>query len=70
MFVTNTRDGVRTSDNSYTPWYDHIGDSLLFPLPPKILDTLTYVRFYKFDGRKGTDSALTALMLHQNGDFD
>lgn len=43
----------------------HLGGSLLFHLPVKILDAMKYFGLYKFVHRMGTDPVLTAMTLHR-----
>lgn len=64
MFVINARDGACPSYNIYDSRFYHVGDSLLFQLPPKILDTLENLRLYNFASHMSFDLALTSFPLH------
>lgn len=55
MPFTNTRNGVCPSYYTYHERLDHIGGSLLFRFPVKILDALKYFGLYMFAHRMGTD---------------
>lgn len=70
MFVINAQDGACPGYYTYNGWVDHIGGSLFFRLPSRILDALKYFGLYKFSSGMGTGPVLTALAFHRCGEVD
>lgn len=65
IFIAKSRDGACAGYYSGKLWFDHVSGRLLFRLPEKILDVLTYLRLYKIRIWIGTDQVYTALAVNR-----
>lgn len=70
MSVINARDRTCPSYYTYKFRLDHIGESWLLLLPPRILDTLKYFGQYSISCRMGTDPVLPAFSSRWCGEID